>query len=117
MSDSKNNMSRRIYIRVKEKDFEAIQKRFSISTCRKLSEYARNVLLNKAITINKRNQSLDDFMTEMIRLRNELNSIGNNINQSVRKLHTLDRIDDFKTWLVLNENNRKNLFEKVEDKN
>jgi predicted DNA binding CopG/RHH family protein len=68
MSNSKDNMSRRIYIRLKERDFEAIQKRFSKTTCRKLSEYARRVLLDKVITVNHRNQSLDDFMTEMIRL-------------------------------------------------
>ena len=32
-----------------------------------------------------RNQSLDDFMTEMMQLRSELNSIGNNFNQAVKK--------------------------------
>jgi hypothetical protein len=54
-------------------------------------------------------------MTEMIKLRNELNAIGNNVNQSVKKLHTLHQIDEFKNWLILNENDKKNLMEKVNE--
>ena len=115
MSKSKNNLSKRIYVRLKENDFEMLHKKLASTTCRKLSEYARLVLLNKPVTIKQRNQSLDDFMTEMIRLRNELKAIGNNFNQSVKKLHTLDQIEDFKTWLILNENNKQNLLEKVDE--
>jgi len=115
MSDAKNNMSRRIYIRLKEKDFETIQRRFSKTTCRKLSEYARRVLLDKVITVNHRNQSLDDFMTEMISLRNELKSIGNNLNQSVKKLHTLEQISEFKAWIIINEKHQQILEKKVDE--
>ena len=115
MSDSKNNMSRRIYIRLKEKDFEAIQRRFHKTTSRKLSEYARRVLLDKVITVNHRNQSLDDFMTEMISLRNELKSIGNNLNQSVKKLHTLEQISEFKAWIIINEMHQQILAKKVDE--
>ena len=71
--------------KVKEDEYSKINKKFSNSTCRKLSEYARRVLLDKVITVSQRNQSLDDFMTEMIRLRNGLNAIGNNLNQSAKK--------------------------------
>ena len=104
-----------LHIRLKEDEHSKIYKKFSNSTCRKLSEYARRVLLDKVITVNQRNQSLDDFMAEMIRLRNELNAIGNNLNQSVKKLHTLNQLPEFKSWLILNENNQKILLEKVEE--
>jgi hypothetical protein len=40
---------------------------------------------------------LDDFMIEMIALRNELTAIGNNYNQTVKRLHTLDNVADIKT--------------------
>jgi hypothetical protein len=115
MSDTKNNHSKWLHIRLKQEEYNKIYNRFSKSTCRKLSEYARRVLLDKAITVNQRNQSLDDFMTEMIRLRNELNAIGNNINQSVKKLHTLDQLQEFKSWLNLNENHQKILLQNVEE--
>ena len=41
--------------------------------------------------------------------------MGNNFNQSVKKLHTLKEIEDIKSWLTLNENNRKNLQEKMDE--
>jgi hypothetical protein len=115
MSETNNNLSKWLHIRLKEEDYNKIAKKFSKSTCRKLSEYARRVLLDKVITVNQRNQSLDDFMTEMIRLRNELNAIGNNFNQSVKKLHTLNELQEFRKWLNLNETNQKNLLEKTEE--
>ena len=115
MPESKNNLTKRIYIRLKQSDFNIIHKRFSSSSCKKLSEYARDVLLNKPVIIKQRNQSLDDFMREMIKLRNELKAIGNNLNQSVKKLHTLNQISEFKTWLIANEIHQKVLAEKVDE--
>jgi len=48
------------------------------------------------IVTTYRNQSFDDYMAKMIRLRNELNGIGNNFNQAVKKLHTLHQIVEFR---------------------
>src|SRR5690349_6296670 len=115
MSEKNNNRYKWLHIRLKEDEHIKINKKFSASTCRKLSEYARRVLLDKVITVNQRNQSLDDFMTEMIKLRNELNKIGNNFNQSVKKLHTLEQIFEFKSWLITNETDKKMLFEKIDE--
>jgi len=115
MSETKSRLSKWLHIRLKEEDYNRINKKFSKSTCRKLSEYARQVLLDKVIIVNQRNQSLDDFMTEMIKLRNELKAIGNNLNQSVRKLHTLNQISEFETWLIVNETYQRILAEKVDE--
>jgi len=115
MSKSKNNLSKRIYVRLKENDFHVLHKRLAATTCKKLSEYARLVLLNRPVTIKQRDQSLDDFMTEMIRLRNELKAIGNNLNQSVKKLHTLEQISEFKAWIIINEKHQQILEKKVEE--
>src|SRR6266568_3738390 len=101
MSENKVNRSKRVHVRFTDREFEKIQALFARSTCRKLSEYVRLVLLNKAVTINQRNQSLDDFMAEMIALRNELNAIGNNYNQTVKRLHTFDKLEDIKPWLII----------------
>jgi ribosome biogenesis protein Nip4 len=51
----------------------------------------------------------------MILLRNELNSIGNNFNQSVKKLHTLDEISEIKIWAILNEKSKEILIKKVDE--
>lgn len=60
-----------------------------------------------------RNQSADDFLEEILLLRKELNAIGNNFNQLVRKLYTLDSIPDIKAWAILNEASKKNFMNKV----
>ena len=90
------NRSRIVGLRFTLKEYEQIEKKWKASTCRKLSDYVRRKLFEKPIITTYRNQSLDDFMAEMIQLRSELNSIGNNFNQAVKKLHTLQQIGDFK---------------------
>jgi len=115
MSAEKINRERLLQVRLTSKELEKIQAKFSQSTCRKLSDYVRRVLLDKAITTNQRNQSLDDFMAEMILLRNELNAIGNNFNQTVKRLHALQQIDEIKTWLILNETARQIIARKIDE--
>jgi hypothetical protein len=113
MSENKVNRSKRVHVRFTDREFEKIQGQYSRSTCRKLSEYVRLVLLNRPVTMNQRNQSLDDFMIEMIALRNELNAIGNNYNQAVKRLHTLEEMEGIKTWLMTNETARKIIQNKI----
>jgi hypothetical protein len=113
MSENKNGHSKWLHIRLKEDEYDRIQKKFKQSIDRKLSQYARKVLLNKPITVNYRNQSLDDFMHEMISLRNELNAIGNNLNQTVKRLHSLEDFDEIKIWLLLNETATQIITKKV----
>jgi CBS domain containing-hemolysin-like protein len=58
---------------------------------------------------------MDDFMAELISLRNELNAIGNNFNQVVKKLHLLQSHPEFKTWFLINETLQLCLIKKVEE--
>ena len=51
----------------------------------------------------------------MIRLKHELNAIGNNFNQAVHKLHTLDHIEEIKLWAILNQTVQKNFMKKAEE--
>src|SRR5918993_3204767 len=108
---------KRLHVRLTDSEFTKINLGFKKSTKRKLSEYARAILLNKPITVYTRNQSFDDFVAEMILLRNALNAIGNNFNQAVRKLHMMEELKDVKAWAILNENGKQILFKKIEDVN
>lgn len=101
-------------IRLNQEEREKLNRLCSKAQCNSLSEYARDVLLKEPVTIKYRNQSADDFLEEMILLKKELNAIGNNFNQSVHKLHTLDQDPQIKVWAVLNEAT-KNLFMKKVD--
>lgn len=115
MMDEKTNRSKLLQVRLTPKELEKISNKCSNSTSRKLSDYVRKKLLDKPIAIYTRNQSLDDFMTEMIGLRNELNAIGNNYNQVVKRLHSLQHFEEIKTWLLLNESTKQILLKKVDE--
>ena len=115
MKRQNSNRTRIVGLRFTPQEYLKIERRWKKSTCRKLSDYIRKLLFNKPITTFYRNQSLDEFMHEMISLRNELQAIGNNFNQSVKKLHTLQQIPEFKSWIITNELQQKILLNKVEE--
>lgn len=115
MSRENNNRTKWLHLRLTIQEYEKLHQGLRNTTCRKLSEYARKGLMGKPIIATYRNLSLDDFMAEMIRLRGELNSIGNNFNQAVKRLHTLDQIAEFKGWLITFNEDKKNLFDKMEE--
>jgi predicted SPOUT superfamily RNA methylase MTH1 len=115
MSDKIEKRTKWLHIRLTDKEHEKIHKKYSKTTCKKLSEFARKVLLDKAVTVNVRNQSLDDLMTELIALKEELNAIGNNYNQLVKRLHSLSHISEIKAWLQLHESARKILINKMDE--
>lgn len=113
MSKQKNNRNKWLHLRLTDAEYRKISTGFSSSTKRKLSDYARSILLGQPITVYTRNQSFDDFVAEMILLRNELKAIGNNFNQSVKKLHTMQHESEIKAWALLNENSKQIFFKKV----
>jgi hypothetical protein len=115
MERENSNRSRRITLRLTEKEYAKIESQFKASTCRKLSDYIRKHLFSRPITTTYRNQSLDELMEETVVLSSELRSIGNNINQIARKVNTLKMIPDFKGHLYLFEVHRKKLFEKIDE--
>lgn len=115
MKEAKSIRSKWLTIRLSEDEEKKLNRFFQKTTSGSLSEYSRDVLLQEPITVLRRNQSADEFLAEMIQLKNELNAIGNNFNQVVKKLHTLDHIPEFKTWVLLNESARNSFFKKVDE--
>jgi hypothetical protein len=115
MGRENSNRTRIIGLRLTPAEYAKIERKWKASTCRKLSDYVRHNLFEKPVTSYYRNQSLDDFMAEMVLLRNELNHIGNNFNQAVKRLHTLNQINEFRNWLIAYEVEKKTLFNKVDE--
>lgn len=115
MKEQNKTPKRWISIRVKPEEHTIIYQHFQSTTCRKLSEYVRKVLLNKPITINYRNQSADEILSALSQVKKELAAIGNNFNQAVHRLHTLDNVPEIKIWAMVNEKSKQTLLAKVED--
>ena len=55
------NTTKWLPLRLKPEEYSKIQKQRSKTTCMKISDYARKILLNKPIIAKFRNQSLDDL--------------------------------------------------------
>ena len=109
------NRTRIIGLRLTPEEYSKIEKRWKASTCRKLSDYIRRHLFDKPIAITYRNRSMDELMGELAKVRDELNRIGSNFNQAVKRLHTLDQIAEFKPWLIAYDVEKKTFFNKVDE--
>src|SRR6478609_11418951 len=98
MSEDKTNKKKGwISFRVKPEEYDKIHQLLNKTTHRKLSEYARKVLLNKPVIVKYRNESANEILSVLIQLKNELNATGNNFNQAVKKLHTLTKFRSSKS--------------------
>jgi len=115
MKETKKIRSKWLTIRLNEDEEKKLNQLYSRTTSNALSEYARDVLLREPLNILYRNQTADEFLEEMILLKKELNAIGNNFNQAVHKLHTIDHDSQIKAWAILNEASKKLFMKKVDE--
>ena len=104
-----------VVVRMNETEFNQLEKFQKKTTEKDTSSYLRKVALQKPITVKYRNESADDFLLDMLNLKKELNSIGNNFNQAVHKLHILDKIPEFRGWVQQYDGLQKVLISKVEE--
>ena len=101
MNRKKEVRNKMVVVRMNEtefKSFTTLQKR---TTEKDASTYLRKVALKLPVTVKYRNESADAFLADMLQLKKELAAIGNNFNQAVHKLHILEKIPEFRTWLML----------------
>jgi hypothetical protein len=64
MGKENDNRTKWLHLRLNPEEYAQLHRQFNKTTCRKLSDYARKILLSKPVTTTYRNQSLDDFMAE-----------------------------------------------------
>nr|WP_199077090.1 plasmid mobilization relaxosome protein MobC [Pedobacter sp. ASV19] len=114
MKENHDIKNKWLHLRLSEAEFQLLDKEFSKTTERKLSAYARNILLGKPMIAGHRNLSLDNLIVEFSSLVKTLNGLANNFNQSVHKLHTLDKIPQFQTWLTAHDQDKEALFQSIE---
>ncbi len=114
MNETNNNRTLWLHVRLNPKEHHQLMTAFGKTTTSKLSEYARKVLLGKPIIASHRNSSLDDLMAELIRLRKELNGLGNNFNQLVKRLHNSQDSGGIVSLLHHYENDKLLLLKQVE---
>lgn len=104
-----------ISFRVKPEEHRQISGRFRKSNCRKLSDYARKVLMEKPVVIYHRNASVEEFLVSARLMVKQLSGIGNNFNQAVHKLHILDTDRQFKEWYLAWNIGRETLQNRIDE--
>ena len=109
----KQNRVKRLTIRFTETEYEQLEKAFKKSTCRQIVAYTRKVLGAKPVTILYRNESLDGLMSELIKLRKDLNAVGNNFNQIVKKINSVNDQSLSQIWLPYAQALQKELTERI----
>lgn len=115
METENNNRKRRIYVRLTDKELKTLETRYKNTTCRSVSDYVRHCLFSKPITTIARNASADEAITQMGHLNRELNAIGSNFNQLVKKVNATSQAGEIKGLLLLFESQKKTLFSKIEE--
>ncbi len=88
-----------VKIRMNKTELQQLKRLQQQSTEKSLSNYVRKVSLQKPVIIKYRNSSADDFLRDMLNLKKQLNGVGNNFNQAVKKLHLLQQIPEFRSWI------------------
>ncbi len=104
-----------VVVRMDNNEFELADSLRKKTTERSISSYVRKMCLQKPVTVKYRNQSADDFLKDMLLLKKELSAVGNNFNQAVHKLHLLDKIPEFRSWILQYDALLKSLGIKVEE--
>ncbi len=114
MKRAKGVRTRFVKTRMNEIEYQQLEALWKETTERYLSNYLRKVVLQKPVIVKYRNASADDFLSSMLQLKKDLTQISNNFNGAVKKLHVLDKIPEFKTWLILNESLQRDVVANIE---
>lgn len=115
MNEQKNNREKWLHVRLTEQEFKFIQQQFSRTTERKISGYIRSVILSKPMIGKVRNQSADELIAVLGMLRMELKAAGNNLNQAVKKLHSMRDLKGVEAWLITWELDKKRFFKSLQE--
>lgn len=107
----------KLIFRVNKEELQKITRLQQKTTEKTLSNYLRKISLNEPVVVFHRNATADDFLRDMSALKRELSAIGSNYNQAVKKLHILEKIPEFRSWLLIYESGRTALLDKIESIN
>lgn len=107
--------SKMVVVRMNEQEYKLLEKFRKQTTEKNTGSYLRKVALQRPVTVKYRNESADDFLLDMLGLKKELHAIGNNFNQAVHKLHILERIPEFRIWVLQYDGLQKQLISKVDE--
>jgi len=114
MKEKKSTRTRLVGIRLTPNEYAKLEGKCAHTTCRKLSEFLRQLIFNRPVTVIERNGSQDQMISELSELREELNRLGNNFNQATKRLHSINQISEFRNFITSYEMEKAFLFSMLE---
>ena len=115
MKEKKTNRSQWLHIRLSADEKQQLENAVQQTTCRNISDYARKVLHKKPVVVRVRDESKEELLNELTALRKELNAIGNNFNQLIRKMQLLGRNDQLEAWFRTYQAERDTFLERMKN--
>jgi hypothetical protein len=112
---TKSTKTKWLHLRITQEEYEKLQNDLKETTCHGLSEYIRNIVFNRPVTVVYRNKSADEFLQVAIELKNELNATGKNFNQTVKRIHEIRHESTRKDDLNFFETTQYSLHQKVNE--
>lgn len=76
-------------VRLTQEELERLRRQKAQTAYTRMADYIRVLIFQKPIRVFSRDKSVDELMEELILLRTELNALGNNFNQVVRRINSL----------------------------
>jgi len=112
---SKNPKNKWVQMRLTQAEYDTLQALYKQSFYRERSVYLRRVLLRKEVLMKYKDESAGEILAALLRIKNELNLVGNNFNLAVRVLHTLSQIAEFRNWFLQHQNLPQTILKKLEE--
>ncbi|QES88516.1 plasmid mobilization protein [Rhizosphaericola mali] len=112
-SHKQENRNLWLHVRLTISEMNQVRDAIASSTERKISTYARKLILGQPVILKVRNASTDAFIQELNTLKRELSAIGSNFNQVVKNINTLKDSPEGRIWFPLALENQKRLIEKI----
>jgi hypothetical protein len=113
-SDRESLLNHLVGVRLNTALYSKLEKIQQESYSQSIGEVIRNILLNEKITCYYKDRTMDEPCKELIKIKNELNAIGVNINQITNSFHAAD-VSSQKIFFALKVAEQYNLVkEKVE---
>jgi hypothetical protein len=114
MKEKKRKRSRQFSFVVSEVEYNTIKKLFARSTCRSINDYARSLALQKPIVVKIRNESAENFLLEMIPLKNQLEETATHFRRAIISIQSLGNIPAVKAWCLEPRNSPELLLTQIE---
>ena len=105
MTKPVKTVNRNIWFAVEDHQSQTLQARRKTTTCRSLTEYVRCLVLQQPVTVNHRNASLEDLITELSLARRQLALVAAALTQSAEKIEPAQP-EGLSDWLERHQNER-----------